>query len=343
MHDGSLQPLNQLVIYEDRPRSWEAWDIDADYELKPALIDSRADRIEIVDQRPLRAEIVVERTIGRDSRMTQRYRLDQNSPRLDVITRIDWREEHRLLRALFPVNVRSRFATYDIQFGHIQRSTTRNTTIEKAMFEVCAHQWMDISEHDFGVAILNDGKYGCSCDGHVMGLSLLRSPKWPDPTCDMGVHEFTYSVMPHRGAGDWRAAGVDRQAALLNAPLFARPGAHGEPLRSWSPFTITGYGANAVTIAALKRAEAAKDDRLILRLVESHGGRNAIDIQWHLPIRDVVPVDLLEQPRRERCVQHDGGARRTSIALRPFQIVTLAITLDQPPLAPPLASLTSLR
>jgi hypothetical protein len=70
---------------------------------------------------------------------------------------------------------------------------------------------------------------------------------------------------------------------------------------------------------------------LILRLVESHGGSIAIDIQWHLPVRDVNPVDLLEQPRREPCVAHDAGMRRTSIALRPFQIVTLAATLDALP------------
>lgn len=327
-HAGARTPINQLVLYEDRPRSWEAWDIDADYELKPALIDLPAERIEMFDRRPMRAEIIVERSLGRASRITQRYRLDQGSPRLDVITRIDWREEYRLLRALFPVNVRSRFATYDIQFGHIQRSTTRNTSIEQAMYEVCAHQWMDLSEHDFGVAILNDGKYGCSCDGHVMGLSLLRSPKWPDPNCDIGVHEFIYSIMPH--AGGWREAGVDHQAALLNTPLFVAAGGVGDIDAHWSPFRMSGDGARGVNIAALKPAHDPSDARIILRLIETHGGSCVIDLDWTLPVRSIASVNLLEQPLLSDGVQHNASRRRTSIALKPFQILTLAITLDRP-------------
>ncbi len=321
-------PLNQLVLYEDRPRSWEAWDIDADYELKPTLIDSPADRIEVVRDHPLRGEIEVERRLGERSRIVQRYMLDAASPRLDIHTRIDWREDYRLLRALFPVNVRSRFATYDIPFGHMQRSTTRNTSIEQAMFEVCAHQWMDMSETGFGVAILNDGKYGCSCDGNVMGLSLLRSPKWPDPTCDMGEHAFTYSIMPHTGSGGWREAGVDHQAALLNAPLFATRAAPSGNNAPWAPFTVHGNGARSVMIAALKRAEALDDHRLIIRMVESHGGHAAIHIDWHLPVRDAATVDLLEQPRTEHGVAHDPRSNRTSITLKPFQIITLAITRE---------------
>lgn len=327
--DGTLSPINQLVLYEDRPRSWEAWDIDADYELKPNFVDSPAERIDVMNRCPLRAEIAVERSIGRASRITQRYRLDQCSPRLDVITRIDWREDHRLLRALFPVNVRSRFATYDIQFGHIQRSTTRNSSIEQAMYEVCAHQWMDVSEHDFGVAILNDGKYGWSCDANVLGLSLLRSPKWPDPNCDMGVHEFTYSIMPHAGSGGWRAAGVDRQAALLNAPLFVADRSAGGAQESWSPFRMTGDGAEGVTIAALKPTHDSADARLILRLVETHGGSCAMSLDWTLPVRSVASVNLLEQPLLIDGIQHDAHNRRTAIALKPFQILTLAITLDR--------------
>jgi alpha-mannosidase len=211
----------------------------------------------------------------------------------------------------------------------MQRSTTRNTSIEQAMYEVCAHQWMDLSEHDFGVAILNDGKYGCSCDGNVMGLSLLRSPKWPDPNCDIGTHEFTYSIMPHAGAGGWREAGVDHQAALLNAPLFAAArGVVGMDAR-WSPFHMTGEGARGVTIAALKPAHDPGDARLILRLVETHGGACVFHLDWTLPVRTIAAVNLLEQPLLMEGMRHDASNHRTSITLKPFQILTLAITLDR--------------
>ncbi|XP_065436570.1 alpha-mannosidase 2C1-like [Chrysemys picta bellii] len=90
-------------------------------------------------------------------------------------------------------------ATYEIQFGHLQRPTHWNTSWDWARFEVWSHKWMDLSEHGFGVALLNDCKYGASVHKNVMSLSLLRAPKSPDATADIGPHEFTYAVMPHRG------------------------------------------------------------------------------------------------------------------------------------------------
>ena len=189
------------------------------------------------------------------------------------------------------------------------------------MFEVCAHTWMDLSEPGFGIALLNDGKYGHSCQNGVMGLTLLRSTKTPDPEADMGPQVFTYSLMPH--GGDWRAAGVDREAHALNAPLLARALAagHGGTLpRAWAPFRITG--AAGVVVSACKRAEA--DDRLIVRLAETHGGRGRITVDWSLPVTEVTPVDLLERPMEVEGFVHDPRSSRTSVVVGPFQIVTLA-------------------
>ena len=193
------------------------------------------------------------------------------------------------------------------------------------MFEVCAHTWMDLSEHGFGVALLNDGKYGHSCDGNVMGLSLLRGSQWPDPSADIGTHAFTYSIMPH--AGDWRAAGVDRQAHALNAPLIGVPletGRGGSLKETWAPFHLSGAGAPGIVVSALKRAQDHSD--LILRLVETHGGRGDLCIDWQLAVDNVAPSDLLERPMTLDGFSHDRDARRTCLALRPFQIVTLRAT-----------------
>ncbi|MHC4579794.1 MAG: alpha-mannosidase, partial [Planctomycetota bacterium] len=270
--EGGSGPLNQLILYEDRPRSWEAWDIDAEYEEKPCPVDGPAEKWRVAETGPQRGVIEVARPLGEGSRIRQRFVLEAGSPRLDVETHVDWHERRRVLRALFPVDVRARRATHEIQFGTIERPTHRNTTWEQAMYEVCAHTWMDLSEPGFGVALLNDGKYGHSCDGNVMGLTLLRSSKFPDPEADMGAHEFTYSLMLH--AGNWRAAGVDREAHALNAPLRAlplAPGRAGTLPRRWAPFEIGGEGSAGVVVSAVKRAEA--DDRLIVRLVETHGGR----------------------------------------------------------------------
>lgn len=192
------------------------------------------------------------------------------------------------------------------------------------MFEVPAHRWMDLSEPGLGVALLNDAKYGHSCHGHVMGLSLLRSPAFPDPTADRGRHEFTYALMPH--AGDWRAAGVDRQAEALNRPLFTRPASPGSAAATdaWRPFRLECSGGAGIEIVAAKRAEA--DDRLILRLVETRGGRGRVRIAWSLSIADVSPVDLLEQPSDLADFRHERDAAVTSFAIRPFQICSLAVT-----------------
>jgi alpha-mannosidase len=319
-------PMNQLMLYEDRPRGWDAWDVDAEYELKAQPIVEPAESWRIVESGPLRAVVEVTRPLGRASRMTQRLILETGSPRLDIHTRVDWHENHRLARALFPADIRARRATYEIQFGYVERPTHRNSPQEQAMFEVCAHRWADLSEPGCGLALLNDCKYGHSCHDGVLGLSLLRSPKFPDPQADMGLHEFTYSLMAH--GGDWRAAGVDREAEALNTPLWALPlpaGQRGTIENDWAPFEIRVDGAAGVVVSAVKRAE--DDDCLILRLVETHGGHGQATIAWNLPVKKVETVHLLERPLAIDGFGHNAGERRSTLALRPFQIVALRAEL----------------
>lgn len=322
--DGSAEPLNQLVLYDDRPRHWDAWDLEPYYLEKAEAVGARAETWTVSEAGPLRAVIEVTRPLGRASRITQRFVLSAGAPRLDVRTQVTWHEEHKLLRALFPVDVRATRATYEIQFGHVERPTLRNTPWEQARFEVCAQRWADLSEWGFGVALLNDGRYGHSCDGNVLGLSLLRSPRFPDPQADMGVHEFTYSLMVH--GGDWRAAGVDREAEALNAPLIAAAlpvGQRGALRGRWSPFAIEVTGAAGVEVVAVKRAES--DDRLIVRLAETHGGRGQARLTWHRSVQEVDGVDLLERLLSGCALRHDAARRTTSLPLRAFEIVTLAV------------------
>ncbi|MHC4948609.1 MAG: alpha-mannosidase [Planctomycetota bacterium] len=318
------EPMNQLVLYEDRPRGWDAWDIEATYAEKPTILDGPAARIEVVADDPLRGAIEVERDLGAGDRIVQRYVLDAGSSRLDVRTRIEWSQRHRLLRALFPVDVRARRATYEIQFGHVERPTHRSTSRDAAMFEVCAHAWMDLAEPGLGVALLNDGRYGHSCEDHVMGLTLVRGPRWPDPEADAGVHEFTYALVVHEG--DWRQAGVDRDAHALNAPLLAHPlpaGRAGVIAPTWASCTITTSGPDGVVVPAIKPAEDG--DGLVVRLVETHGGRCDVALDWALPVSAVAPVDLLERPADRPGLAHDAAGRRTTLTLRPFEIATLAV------------------
>jgi alpha-mannosidase len=321
--------MGGLVLYDDHPRHWDAWDIDPEYELKPTPIEFRADGIQIDSFGPLRAKFSRRAKIGARSSIIQEIVLDAGSPRLDVRTTVDWHESHRLLRALFPTGVRAARATYDCAFGYLQRSTGRNTSFERAAFEVPAHRWIDLSDDagGMGLAVLNDCKYGHSCLHGVIGMSLLRAPKFPDEAADMGMHRFAYSMMPHDG--DWRAAGVDDQADLLNTPLLgwalhgAAGGAgSGDLGAAWAPVSVGVEGQARVSVSALKVAE--EDDRLILRFVETRGRRGVVSVRWNLPVRDIQPVDLLEQPMVSGVEEHDMATATTKVRISPFQIVTLA-------------------
>ncbi|MBW8727789.1 MAG: alpha-mannosidase, partial [Inquilinus limosus] len=196
---------NQLRLYPaDKPRSWDAWDIEADYDRQGFEL-TELEESELVEDGPGRAALRLVRRF-RDSTITQTLTLWANSPRLDIHTRLDWHDRRVLLRALVPVAVRAETASFECAFGVVRRPTHRNTSWDQARFEVPGHRFADLSEPGFGVAILNDGKYGHSALGNVLGLSLLRAPIYPDPLADEGVQEFTYAILPH--AGDWHEGGV---------------------------------------------------------------------------------------------------------------------------------------
>ncbi len=208
---------NALVAFEDRPLRYDAWDIDIYFEEKAYPIQA-VERIEVVESGPVRGGVEIRRRFL-NSTIRQRLLLYRDLPRIDFETEIDWHEHQILLKAAFPLNVNTTRATHEIQFGAVERPTHRNTSWDMARFETSAHRWVDLSEGGYGVALLNDSKYGSDVTHNVLRLTLLKSAVWPDADADQGVHRFTYALLPH--AGDWRAGEVVRRAAELNAPLRA--------------------------------------------------------------------------------------------------------------------------
>src|SRR5215211_327379 len=206
---------NQLWAYADKPREWDAWDIDEGYEPEGEEITNVAS-LWPKENGPLRATVEVTR-VWRGSSISQTYQLRSGSRRVDIETHLEWHERQILLRALFPLAVRSHEASFETMYGVVRRPTHRNTSWDAARFEVAAHRFADLSEPGYGVALLNDGKYGHSACGNVLGISLLRSPVHPDPFADEGEHHFTYSLFPHKG--DWTGSGVAQEAFTLNSPL----------------------------------------------------------------------------------------------------------------------------
>ena len=194
------------------------------------------------------------------------------------------------------------------------------------MFECCAHRFVDLSEPGCGLSILNDGQYGHACRDGMLTMSLLRSPNHPDPNADRGVHEFSYALLPH--GGDWRAASVDRWAELLNTPLSVvgtgRPSAQAD---AFAPVSIESIGAGSVEVSALKPAEDGSG-RVVLRIVETRGGRCRVRVNWNVPVGSVVRVDALERTVPEAAGQTCSHADGVSeIEVSRFGIVTLLAAL----------------
>jgi alpha-mannosidase len=302
---------NALLLHDDNPKNWDAWDVDADYRKSFVQITELASAT-VEMEGSLRASVRFTRNFG-SSELQQRMVLDAGSRVLRFETEVDWQEEHKFLKVAFPVAVRSARATYEIQFGHVERSTHTNTSWDQARFEVCAHRWADLGEPGYGVALLNDCKYGYDIQGSVMRLSLLRAPTHPDPAADRGKHRFTYALMPH--PGDFRDAGVIAAAEDLNNPLRIVRGRRAVGERR----SLIEVDTPQVVVEAIKRAEDS--DAVIVRLYEAWGGRCRARINTSLPASRAFLCDLLERNRDEIKVR-DG---QLELELTPFKILTLKL------------------
>jgi alpha-mannosidase len=308
--DGSRGNLFQL--HEDNPNGFDAWDVDITY------LDQRTDltnlsSIDVVERDSLRSGVQFVRHFG-NSTITQVMRLAAGSRRLEFHTDVDWHERHRFLKVAFPVAIRAARATYEIQHGHLERPTIANTSWDVARFEVCAHRWADLSEAGYGVALLNDSKYGYDIRGNVMRLSLLRGPGHPDPEADQGHHHFGYALLPH--PGDFRAPrGVIAEAEAFNLPLTIVPGT---PTVTGQVVTLDRPG---VSIEAVKLAD--REQAIVVRLCEVAGSRGPVQVTSHTPVTSATRTDLLERDTAPLDLQENT----VSLTLRPFELVTLKFKL----------------
>lgn len=234
-----------------------------------------------------------------------------DSLQIDFVTRVDWKGKRLLLKAAFDTTIRAREAHHEIQFGHLARPTHDNEPADRAMFEVCNHKWTDLSQADRGIALLNDCKYGISVSEGTMALSLLKSSTHPDTRGDEGIHEFTYSLLPHAGGFD--ALKLLPAAYALNAPLTIMDGSIGdtEPLVS--------IDALSILVESVKMAQ--REHAVILRLYEAAGGAATGRITINFPVKEAFETNLLE----ERKQALDAGA--LTVQMRPFEVKTLLLTL----------------
>ncbi|PLZ17252.1 alpha-mannosidase [Fischerella thermalis] len=342
---------NLLQAFQDSGQYWDAWNIDPNYAqhpLPPATLQS----IQWLEQGPVQHRLRVVQQLG-ESEFCCDYILSANSPMLKIAMKVDWQQEHVLVKAAFPLNLEADFATYEIPCGAIRRPTKPQTPAEKAKWEVPALRWADLTEevedmgdkgelftnpqsliqnpkskihNPYGVSLLNDCKYGYDAQPHQLRLTLLRSPNWPDPKADRGVHEFTYALYPH--AGDWKSAHTVRRGSELNVPLQvivcpANPplSMNGDGLEA----SFLDLSAENLILMSLKQAE---DDphKWILRFYECHGETADLSLQNNLGLSLEESVDLLERPFSTS--EFSSTAIDQKLTIKPWKIINLKLQVS---------------
>ncbi len=312
--------FNTFYTAEDMPVFWDAWDIDRYYR-DTISFEERLERREVVEDGSLFIVIHSEYKIGRRSTLRQDMTFYADNRRIEFRTEVDWQEKHTLLKVGFGVDIHANTWRNEIQFGHAVRNTHSNTSWDQAQFEVCAHKWVDVSEADYGVALLNDCKYGHDSLDDMISLTLLKSPVAPDPEADQGRHEFTYALLPHRG--DFAVDTVVREAYALNVPLCAVKvdAAKAEAAEEGDEATMfCEVDADNVIVEAVKKAE--NEDAVIVRLYEAGNRRVNARIRFGRPLKRIAECNLMEEHDQSLTAEENCVA----VAFRPFEIKTLKAT-----------------
>ena len=206
----------QLERYRDRGEFWDAWDLAADYRSQPLGVLC-TDSLEWLDQGPLVAHLVLRRQLGA-SCMRLDLRLKADTPWLELICGIDWRQTHELLRLELPLATPAVRIAADTSGGVIERPAAPMTAREQARWEVPVISWFasQSAAPGGGMAVLLDGPQGVDWSSDRLGISLLRGPTWPDPSADQGWHRQRLALMPF--AGSWSDAGVSQAAIAFREP-----------------------------------------------------------------------------------------------------------------------------
>jgi len=314
---------NVLQVFEDRPWKYDAWNLDEFYTEKMWEVTGLSEW-QVTETGPVRTCIRTRRQFL-NSEIIQTIILYTESKRIDFQTVVDWKESQLFLKTAFPLDIRSDKAVYEIQYGNVERMTHKNTSWDRARYEVCAHKWADLAEPGYGAALLNDCKYGYDIRDSVMRLSLIKSGVDPNPQADQEIHTFTYALYPHKG--DFREGQVIREAYDLNCPVYT-------VLADNSPFCGTGAvtlpasfsliqsDLEHVIIEVIKKAEDSED--IIVRLYEAHGKRCR-------PVITVAPLfqmevwecSLLEQELDAQEPLNEGN--RFVLPMMPYEIKTIKL------------------
>jgi len=301
---------NMLRLFEDKPMYYDNWDIDMYYTEKSWEVNDLLS-MEWTEDGPVRTTLKLKWKVC-NSVIDQKIHFYADTRRIDFETVIDWKEHQHLLKAEFPVDIHSDEATFEVQFGNVTRKVHQNTSWEKARFESCAQKWMDYSEGNYGVSLLNDCKYGHSVLNGTVGLTLIKSGIEPNPNTDVELHTLTYSLLPHQGT--WKQAGTVAEAYNLNQPAYAVLG--GEEGKC---FSFASVDKKNVVLETVKQAESGEGT--VLRLYECENARTKVTLTLPEGTTEAHLTNLLEEVEETLTVV-DG---KVSFVIKPFEIVSVLV------------------
>jgi|LGOV01.1.fsa_nt_gb alpha-mannosidase len=301
---------NQLIAFEDRPANWDNWDIDAFYQRKPYEFDSS--EMYLTESGPVRWTIETVRLMG-NSVIKQKIHLYKALPRIEFVHDVDWQENNLLLRTQFPTTIYQNKATFDIQFGSVERETTNNNTWDLAKFETCGHKWMDLGNNSVGLSLMSESKYGYSAKQGVMGLSLIKAGTYPNETADIGKHHYAYALYPH--AKRWSEAQTIEQAERFNSELTVVNTSNN--LAEQIVYLVEGD----VFIDAIKLSEDGR--RVIVRLHEHKNAYTHVDMKISSKLKNPQVVNLREEVQ----ASIEMNNQLLKLTFKPFEIKTLSFEI----------------
>lgn len=304
---------NYIEAFEDLPYEYDAWELSNYYTQKKYEINN-VSSVEFVDEGARFGFVITRDFYG--SLFKQTIWFYEGSARIDFDTYADWHREHIMVKAAFDVDVNSDKATYDIQFGSVERPVHKNTSWDAAKFEVCAHKYMDYSDYGYGVSLLNDCKYGHNVENGTMKLSLFKCATHPDPQADKGEHSFTYTIFPH--AGNYRESGTVQLAYELNAPLRAFPIGKQEGSLP-EEYSFVSCESDSFILETVKKAE--NDGSIIVRGYESYNKRTKVTLKFGFDVKEAAICDLLENDVENLTVKDNS----VSFTAKPFEIITIKV------------------
>lgn len=304
-------PLGTLLLAEDVPSNWDNWDIDADMVYSRFRPTAKLLERTIVSQGASEIRYRCHYQLTSRSTLVQDVIFYANRPEIVFQARVDWNDKHHFLKVAFDTSIHTRTATHEIQYGQISRPTTRNTSYEQAMFEVCNHKYTDLSEPRYGCAVLNDCKYGVSVDGGSIRLSLHKSGCRPDVSGDSGVHDFTYAFLPHMDA--LKAENVVRAGYCLNYPTLVFAGSRKMPD---APLIIDEPN---LIVEMIKPLHESDEKAFVIRAYECEGAHTVGHLTFAPYITEAHEANMLEE------IEGEALTSEAELTFKPFEIKTFVV------------------